>query len=120
MMGRRNSGSDFQFNYDFSDQVRYKCLPNVPPFLNDNFRTTPSIKGPASKVPNKLATKLDRFVRPTAETEKLYGGAEKIWESVMEIPTSHDIQVVKSKVAHNTAGELSITNGRKTVLRNET
>ena len=66
------------------------------------------------------ATNDDKFVRPTADTEKLYGGAEKICESVTEIPTSHEMQVVKSRVAQSTAGDPSIMNGRNSVLKKET
>lgn len=80
---------------------------------------TPSIKGPAMRVPSKEATKDDKFVRPTDVTEKLYGGAEKICERVMEIPTSQEIQVVNRRVAQSTAGEASMAKGRNTVLRNE-
>ena len=92
----------------------------MPPFLIDIFRTTPSINGPATRVPKRDATKEDRLVRPTAATEKLYGGAENICESVMEIPTSQEMQVVKRRVAHMTAGDLSMTKGRKIVFKNET
>lgn len=95
-------------------------LPNVPPFLSDIRRTTPSINGPASAVPRRDATKDERLVSPTAVTEKLYGGAEKICESVMEMPTSHEMQVVKRSVAHSTAGDASITKGRNTVFKNDT
>jgi len=95
-------------------------LPKVPPFLSDILRTTPSIKGPARAVPRREATKDERFVNPTDVTEKLYGGAEKICESVTEIPTSHEMQVVNRRVAQSTAGDASMTKGRKTVLRNET
>jgi hypothetical protein len=76
--------------------------------------------GPAISVPRREATKAERLVRPTALTEKLYGGAEKICERVIEIPTSHEMQVVKRRVAQSTAGEPSNTNGRKIVLKNET
>jgi hypothetical protein len=97
-----------------------RCLPNVPPFRSDIRRTTPSIKGPEIAVPRRDATKDERFVSPTAVTEKLYGGAEKICESVMEIPTSHEMHVVKRRVAHSTAGDASMTKGRAIVLMNET
>lgn len=70
-------------------------------------------------VPRSDATKDDKFVRPTAVIEKLYGGAEKIWERVMEIPTSQEMQVVKRRVAHRTAGEPSIMKGRKMVLKKD-
>jgi len=102
MIGRRNSGS------------------NVPPFLRDIRLTTPSINGPARAVPRREATNDERLVSPTAVTEKLYGDAEKICESVIEIPTSQEMQVVKRSVAQSTAGEASMTNGRKTVLMKET
>jgi hypothetical protein len=72
-----------------------RTLPNVPPFLSDILRITPSIKGPARAVPRRDAMNDERLVSPTTVTEKLYGGAEKICESVMEIPTSHEMQVVK-------------------------
>jgi hypothetical protein len=65
------------------------------------------------------ATKAERLVSPTPLTEKLYGGAEKICESVMEIPTSHEMQVVKSRVAQSTAGDRRNRNGRKRVLKKE-
>lgn len=38
----------------------------------------------------------------------------------MEIPTSHETQVVKRSVAHNTEGEPRRTKGRKIVLKKET
>jgi len=101
MIGRRNSGS------------------KVPPFLMDILRTKPSINGPEMRVANSEAAKAERLVRPTPLIEKLYGGAEKICESVMEIPTSHDTQVVKSRVAQSTAGERRSRNGRKIVLKKE-
>ena len=97
-----------------------KNLPNVPPFLSDILFTTPSINGPARSVPRTDATKDERLVSPTAVTEKLYGGAEKICESVIEIPTSQEMQVVKRRVAQSTAGEASMTKGRNRVLKNET
>ena len=95
-------------------------IPNVPPFFNDILRTTPSIKGPAMSVPRRDATNDERLVRPTADTEKLYGGAEKICESVMEMPTSHEMQVVKRSVAQRTAGDPSMTKGRNMVFQNDT
>lgn len=98
----------------------WRDLPNVPPFLSDIFLTIPSIKGPARRVASTDATKDEIFVSPTEVTEKLYGGAEKICESVTEIPTSHEMQVVKSSVAQRTAGEASMTKGRKVVLMRET
>lgn len=101
MMGRRNSGSK-------------------TPLLRRamNF-TIPSMVGPAISVPSTDATKDDTFVAPTELTEKLYGGAEKIWEMVMEMPTSHDIQVVKSRVAHKTEGEAKRKKGRSIVDHSE-
>jgi hypothetical protein len=81
---------------------------------------TPSIIGPATKVANNDATKDETLVAPTALTEKLYGGAEKICDKVMEINTSHEIQIVKSSVAHITTGLMSTTNGRMKVRQNET
>ncbi len=118
MIGRRNLGSD-----EALEMRRLKgmgSLPKVPPFLSDILRTTPSIRGPANAVPRREATKDERLLSPTAVTEKLYGGAEKICERVMEIPTSHEIQVVKRRFAHNTAGEASMTKGRNMVFNNET
>jgi hypothetical protein len=53
-------------------------VPNIPPFILANLVTIPSINGPATKVPRVEATKEDMFTAPTAPTEKLYGGAEKI------------------------------------------
>lgn len=100
--------------------MRRGHIPKVPPFLNDIFLTMPSINGPAIMVASIVAMKDDKLVSPTADSEKLYGGAEKIWDSVMDIPTSQEIQVVKSNVAHTTAGEASIVNGRTMVLSKET
>lgn len=102
MIGRRNSGS------------------KTPLLRLDMRLTIPSIKGPAIMVPMTEATKDDRFVAPTERTEKLYGGAEKICESVIEMPTSHEIQVVKSRVAHATAGDASRKNGRTMVDMSDT
>jgi hypothetical protein len=76
--------------------------------------------GPATKVASNEATKEDTFVAPTALTEKLYGGAEKICDNVMEIKTSQEMQIVKSRVAHMTTGLASITKGRMKVLQKET
>jgi len=118
MIGRRNSGSDEALETKWLKGMG--SLPNVPPFLSDILRTTPSIRGPASAVPRTEATKDERLVSPTDVTEKLYGGAEKICERVIEMPTSHEMQVVKRRVAHNTAGEASMTKGRNTVFKNET
>jgi hypothetical protein len=81
---------------------------------------TPSMMAPATSVASTDATKEDTFVAPTALTEKLYGGAEKICESVMEMRTSQEMQIVKSSVAHTTIGDKIITNGRSSVLQNET
>lgn len=78
----------------------------------------PSIMGPATRVPMSEATKEERFVAPTTSTEKLYGGAEKIWERVREMPTSHEIHVVKRITAQSTAGDASRKNGRIRVLQN--
>lgn len=68
-------------------------------------------------MPRREATKEDKFVSPTALTEKLYGGAENIWERTIEMPTSQEMQVVKRRVAHSTAGEARRAKGRKTVLK---
>lgn len=76
--------------------------------------------GPAMRVASSEAMKEDKLVNPTALTEKLYGGAPNICERVMEIPTSHEIQVVKRSVAQSTAGDASIMKGRKMVLIRET
>lgn len=70
--------------------------------------------------PKSEATSEDEFVRPKAVAEKLYSGAERICTSVMGIPTSQETQVVKRRVAHSTAGDTSIMNGRNIVLRKET
>lgn len=51
------------------------------------------------------ATNEETLVAPTLPTEKLYGGAEKICDSVREIRTSHEMQVVKRRVAQRTTGE---------------
>lgn len=80
-------------------------IPKIPRFILDILVTRPSISGPAVSVPRTEATKEDKFVAPTLTTEKLYGGAEKICERVREIPTSHEMHVVKSNTAHRTAGE---------------
>jgi hypothetical protein len=80
-------------------------VPKIPRFIFDILVTRPSISGPAMSVPRTEATKDDKLVAPTATTEKLYGGAEKICESVREMPTSHEIHVVNSNTAHRTAGE---------------
>jgi hypothetical protein len=82
-----------------------KLLPNIPPFIFDIRVTSPSISGPAVRVPSTEATKEDRFVAPTPTTEKLYGGAEKIWDRVREITTSHEMHVVKRGIAHRTGGD---------------
>jgi len=49
-------------------------------------------------VPSSEAANDDRLVRPTAVTEKLYGGAEKICDRVIEMPTSQEMQVVNKIV----------------------
>jgi hypothetical protein len=56
-------------------------------------------------VPMSEATNDETLVAPTLPTEKLYGGAEKICESVREISTSQEMQVVNSRVAQRTTGE---------------
>jgi len=94
--------------------------PNVPLFIFDILRTRPSIKGPATAVPSNEATKADKFVNPTAVTEKLYGGAENICERVIEMPTSHEMQVVNKIVDQITTGDASMLNRRNSVLRNPT
>jgi hypothetical protein len=66
------------------------------------------------------ATKEDKLVAPTAETLKLYGGAEKICERVIEMRTSQEMQIVKSRVAHATIGERIMKKGLRMVLQNET
>jgi hypothetical protein len=81
---------------------------------------TPSMIGPATSVASNDATNDETFVAPTALTEKLYGGAEKICDSVIEIKTSQDMQIVKSKVAHMTTGLMITTKGRKNVRQKET
>ena len=68
--------------------------------------------GPAVTVPIKVATRDETLVAPTDETEKLYGGAEKICEMVIEMRTSHEMQVVKRSVAQQTMGEAGMKNSR--------
>lgn len=82
-----------------------RFLPNIPRFIFDIRVTSPSISGPAARVPSTDATKADRFVAPTPTTEKLYGGAEKIWDRVRDMPTSHEMHVVKSRMAQRTGGD---------------
>ena len=84
------------------------------------YLATPSMIAPATSVASTDATKEETLVAPTALTEKLYGGAENICESVMEINTSQEMQMVKRSVAHMTIGDRIKTNGRKSVLQNET
>ena len=81
---------------------------------------TPSITYPAMNVAMSEATKDETFVAPTAATEKLYGGAEKICESVIEIKTNQEIQIVNRSVAHRTIGDASTKNGSKKVRQKET
>lgn len=76
--------------------------------------------GPETAVASSDATKEETFVAPTALMEKLYGGAEKIWDKVMEMRTSQEIHIVNSSVAHMTIGLINTTNGRKSVRQNET
>ena len=75
---------------------------------------------PATSVARTDATKDETLVAPTELTEKLYGGAEKICDRVMEINTSQDMQMVNSSVAHMTIGDNMRTNGRMRVLQKET
>lgn len=77
------------------------------------------MSGPAAAVASKLATNEDRFVAPTAMTEKLYGGAEKIWDRVMEMRTSHEMHVVNSRVAQATMGEARKKKGRTSVRQKD-
>lgn len=77
------------------------------------------MSGPARAVAIKVAAKEDRFEAPTAVMEKLYGGAEKICESVIEISTSHEMHVVNSRVAQATIGEPRKKNGRMRVRQND-
>lgn len=79
----------------------------------------PSMRGPAAAVAIRVATKDDRLQAPTAATEKLYGGAEKICESVMEMRTSHEMQTVNSSVAQDTIGDVSRVKGRMNVRQND-
>ena len=81
--------------------------------------TNPSMIGPATAVPIRVATSDEMFVAPTAATEKLYGGAEKICEMVMEIKTSQLMQVVKRSVAHRTIGDPSIRKGLNRVRQKD-
>lgn len=76
--------------------------------------------GPAISVPSNEATNDETFVAPTALIEKLYGGAEKICDSVIEIKTSQDMHVVNNSVAHTTIGDANMTVGRKKVRQKET
>ena len=106
-------------NYDKTITVR-KYSPNIPLlYLEMNF-ATPSITGPAIIVANKDATNEETFVAPTSLTEKLYGGAEKICDKVIDIRTSQDIHIVNNNVAHITTGLAIITNGRMNVLQKDT
>lgn len=66
------------------------------------------------------AMKAETFVAPTELIEKLYGGAEKICDSVIDISTSHEMQMVNIKVAHCTTGLASMNKGRMKVLQNGT
>jgi len=75
---------------------------------------------PATSVAITDATKDETFVAPTALTEKLYGGAENICDSVIEIKTSHDMQIVNRSVAHITIGDRMSTKGRRRVLQKDT
>jgi len=77
------------------------------------------MNGPATRVASSDATNEEKFVAPTALTEKLYGGAEKICESVIEIKTSHEIQIVNNRVAHITTGLAITTNGRSKVRQKD-
>lgn len=81
---------------------------------------TPSTTVPAIRVASSDATNDETFVAPTSLTEKLYGGPEKICDNVMDIRTSQEMQIVKSSVAHITAGLAMTTNGRIKVLQKET
>lgn len=81
---------------------------------------SPSTNSPATAVASKLATKDDRLVAPTATMEKLYGGAEKICDSVIEMSTSQEMHVVKRSVAQATMGEARRKNGRMSVRQKET
>lgn len=77
------------------------------------------MRGPARAVASNVATKEDRFEAPTAVMEKLYGGAEKICDSVMEMRTNHEMQVVNSSVAQATMGEPRKKNGRMSVRQKD-
>ena len=79
-------------------------------------RAIPSVSGSAITVAIRVATNDDRLTRPTCFTVKLYGGAEKIWEIVIEIPTSQEIQVVNSNVAQMTTGDASNLNGLRVIV----
>ena len=75
---------------------------------------------PATSVASTDATNDDTLVAPTALTEKLYGGAEKICDSVMDIKTSQEMQIVNSSVAHITIGDTIMKKGRSSVLQKDT
>lgn len=110
--------------------VREKCYrnggfkegssPKVPWLRLDMYFATPSMIGPATNVASSDAMNEDTFVAPTALTEKLYGGAEKICDKVIEIRTSQEIQIVNNSVAHITTGLANVANGRRNVRQNET
>lgn len=75
--------------------------------------------GPATSVASTEATKDDTLVAPTELTEKLYGGAEKICDKVIEMSTSQEMQIVNNNVAHITTGDSMSTNGRSSVLQKD-
>jgi hypothetical protein len=117
--GSRNSGS-IELSAITITARTAQDSPKVPLLRVDINFATPSIIGPATNVANKDATNEETLVAPTALTEKLYGGAEKICDNVMEIKTSQDMQMVKSNVAHMTTGLIITTKGRKNVRQKDT
>lgn len=122
MMGNRNSGSEgnvSRLNIHQRSKGQRGYPPKIPLFLLDMNFARPSTSGPARAVPIKVATKEDRFEAPTAVMEKLYGGAEKICESVIEMSTSQEMQVVNSRVAQETIGEPRKKNGRMRVRQKD-
>lgn len=48
---------------------------------------------------------------PTAVTEKLYGWAEKIWERLMEMPTSQEMQMEKRIEPQKTGSDTTMIKG---------
>lgn len=79
--------------------------------------TNPSTRMPAKAVAIKVPKKDERLAKPTAVTEKLYGGPLKICDSVIAIMTNQLIQMVSWKEPQITKGEPSILKGAKTLFQ---